>query len=913
MKRKLFTFFALICLYGVNYAFAAESEPNNDRNSANVLALNGSNTGAIDPAGDVDWWQLTTTDNGKVEVSLALLPGSKYLWIELYDNDGITLLSSDYSNKDFTLSYDGLAAGTFYIKIKAYYSYDTGSYTISNQLILPTEANDPEPNNKYEDAKPITLGSTVTGHIGYYYNLSRDTLDWYKITIADDGLLKLTLTSANSRYVNVYLYDNNGITELANGYTNSSFTLNKDGLAAGTYYIKIRAFYQYDFAPYSLSSELVTPAQTNDNEPNDKYEQAQTLILGDSTTGHIGYYYNNRRDTADWYVINVPENGLLRLNATPVNGTYIYVDLYDNNGTTQLAADYSNKRFTVSKDGLAKGTYYVKVRTFYSYEFAPYNLTSELVQPDEPEDTEPNNNRENALDLAVNATVTGHVGYYYNLYRDTADWYKLTIPDDGMIELTCTPTNGTYIYVYLYDNDGVTTLKADNSNKAFKISQDGLAKGTYYVKVRTFYSYDFAPYILTDSLKLYNAAGDYVDNDLPYKALTLPPNKSTSGHVGFYFDKKSDPVDWWKINYTGTGDLTVDLNFERNIGSGGYPYTYLSIYSDTTKSPIFSQYTNNGTVTANFTAMAKGTLWVKINCYYSYEFSAYTLMPSFVVPDTARITLIAANSGDCNNGELQFDIRGGETPYSVQLYRFGSTYGGMINVEDSGTFVVNNLPPGKYTATAMSVSADEGAFTTSGEGELLTPSATGLVATGITTKTADLSWDAVGCADGYVVAYRVKGTQGWKKRKVEAPNTGITLKQLEASTVYQWVVLAGSGDPEDDYVLSEYAASIFKTKGSNVAAEENQNLKTDALKTEITVYPNPAVSQINVKISTNENNLSITLKDIVGKTVWQLQNVSAAKVAATTINLSNFKGGIYFLTVSGPSGMIKTEKIIISR
>lgn len=912
MKRKLFTFLVLICLYGVNYAFAAESEPNNDRNSANVLAFNGSNTGAIDPAGDLDWWQLTTTGNGRLEVSLALLPGSKYLWIGLYDNDGTTLLASKYSNQNFSLSYDGLAAGTFYIKVKGYYTSDTGSYTISNQLHLPAELNDPEPNDKYEDAKTITLGSTVTGHIGYYYNLRRDTLDWYKLTIADDGLLKLTLTSGNLTHVIIHLYDNNGSIKLGEGSTNTSFTLTKDGLAAGTYYIMIKGYYTNSFAPYSLSSELIPPDQTNDNEPNDTYEQAQTLILGDSTTGRIGYYYNNQRDTTDWFAIEIPENGELNLTATPVNGTYIYVHLYDNNGTTQLAVNNSNKRFTVSKDGLAKGTYYVKIRAYYNNQFAPYNLTSELVQPDEPEDAEPNNNRETALALPVNSTVTGHVGYYYNLKRDTSDWYKLTIPDDGMVELTCTPTNGTHAYVYLYDNDGVTTLKSGYSNNTFKISYDGLAKGTYYVQVRAYYSNDFAPYILTDSLKLYNATADYVDNDLPYKALTLPPNKPTGGHVGFYYDKKRDPVDWWKINYTGTGDLSVVLNFERNMGSGAYPFTYLNIYSDTTKSPLFSQYTNNGNVTANFTTMSKGTLWVKINCYYNNEFSAYTLTPAFVVPDTAQISLIAVNSGECNSGELQFDIRGGETPYLVQVYRFGSAYGTAINIADSGTFAVNNLPPGKYFATATSVGADEGAFTTSAEGELLTPAVTGLAANGITTKSADLSWDAVDCADGYLVAYRVKGTRGWKKRKVEAPNTGITIKQLEASTVYQWVVVAGSGDPEDDYVLSEYTGSVFKTKGTNVAAEDDQNLKIDASQPQITVYPNPAVSQINVKVSTNEN-FSITLKDMSGKTVWQQQNVSTSKVSLTTINVSNFKAGVYFLTVSGNSGMIKTEKIVISR
>jgi hypothetical protein len=52
----------------------------------------------------------------------------------------------------------------------------------------------------------------------------------------------------------------------------------------------------------------------------------------------------------------------------------------------------------------------------------------------------------------------------------------------------------------LYDNNGTTLLKSSYSNAAFDQNTDGLAAGTYYVRINSFYTTDFAPYTLKDSL-----------------------------------------------------------------------------------------------------------------------------------------------------------------------------------------------------------------------------------------------------------------------------------------------------------------------------------------------------------------------------------------------------------------------------
>ncbi len=59
---------------------------------------------------------------------------------------------------------DGLGAGTFFILIKGNSSDDTSSYTISDSLFSPVQANDKE-NDIVSVAKKLGRNSTKTGHL----------------------------------------------------------------------------------------------------------------------------------------------------------------------------------------------------------------------------------------------------------------------------------------------------------------------------------------------------------------------------------------------------------------------------------------------------------------------------------------------------------------------------------------------------------------------------------------------------------------------------------------------------------------------------------------------------------------------------------------------------------------------------
>lgn len=914
MKKFTLLLF-MVLLLGTKVLKAAETEPNNTKAQANTLALNGSNTGAI-TANDEDWWKITTTADGNLNVTIAVSNGIT-MRCYIYDNNGTTQLSSGYSSSTTTISADGLAAGTYYVRLIAYYAGQLPAYAVSNTFVVPAQANDTEPNNNAAQAKVLALNKSTTGHAGYYYNLKRDTADWFKITTNANGRLRLTLQPGNGKTMRIYLYDNNGTTLLGSEYSSTNAVLNADGLAAGTYYVSVFCYYNSDFAPYTLYDSLFLPAQANDTEPNNTRAQAQNLPLNNSTTGHCGYYYNLYRDTADWFKITTNANGRLRLTLKPANGKTMRIYLYDNNGTTLLGSEYSSTNAVLNVDGLAPGTYYAKVFCYYSSDFAPYNLYDSLFLPAQANDTEPNNTKAQAKNLPQNSSTTGHVGYYYNLKRDTADWFKITTNTDGLLRLTLKPANGNTMRIYLYDNDGTTLLGSEYSSSNAILNRDGLAAGTYYVKVFCYYNYNFAPYTLTDSLITYNNNADQEQNKYASQARAIPANGTIPGHVGFYYNKTRDTTDWHKINYTGLGDLSFTINQETLL-SGGTNTLRFAVYKDTSASPIHSSYSSAASRVVNLTSLTQGYYWIKIYAYYNSDFSSYSLSNTFTQVSVATVKATAYDTaGSCATvNSITFKPAKNNPPYTIQLYRFDMAYGIPIVTKKAYTFT--NLPPGVYYATAYADGATGTAFGKS-KNISIEPVPSGLNTINITSKQARLRWTTVNCADYYTVRYRASNATQWTTKKTTGNENNLLIKNLTPNTKYYWKV-ATSDSANGITATGAYADSIsFTTAASLIAANEeepdavsiNNEITASVLKT----FPNPATSYFVINFRQGNQSgekVMAQLFDANGKSVWSSGLINAGTLNGRQVNVDRLGKGVFYLKILNGDGSIAgSAKVMI--
>ena len=91
----------------------------------------------------------------------------------------------------------------------------------------------------------------------------------------------------------------------------------------------------------------------------------------------------------------------------------------------------------------------------------------------------------------------------------------------------------------------------------------------------------------------------YTNDDEPnggaYEAKTIAENENTDGHVGFYYNNTRDTADWYKINYTGSGNLSFTINQETLV-SGGTNTLRFVVYKDTSAAAIHSSYSSALTV-----------------------------------------------------------------------------------------------------------------------------------------------------------------------------------------------------------------------------------------------------------------------------------------------------------------------------
>ena len=396
------------------------------------------------------------------------------------------------------------------------------------------------------------------------------------------------------------------------------------------------------------------PAVVVDAEPNGTKAQALNINLGDSAVGHVNYYYNHLRDTADWYKVTTTLDGQLNYSIQTYSGLFVWVILYDNDGITPLHAanTYTNGFGNWSDDGLAAGTYYLKVYSYYPYEYEPYKIKVSQTIPPVTIDVEPNGTKALATTLMPNDSITGHVNYYYNHVRDTLDWRKITITSNGKLDWTLSSQNGSYIWANLYDNDGTTLLLVStNTNGTTSWSVDGLAPGTYYMVVSSYYNYEFEPYYL--KTKFTNSGNDAEPNGTKALAKTKVLNDSLLGSAGYYYNGVRDTNDWFKITTTNDGELSVKLYpFSGN-------YLYLTVYDNNGTTVLFQQYTNSGVVNFYRNDLGKGTYYIKVNCYYNYQYSSYALVTKFVSAGT--------NDAEPNNYATKGDLITGYVTQSANI------------------------------------------------------------------------------------------------------------------------------------------------------------------------------------------------------------------------------------------------------
>ncbi|MDP2236051.1 MAG: T9SS type A sorting domain-containing protein [Bacteroidales bacterium] len=495
----------LLCLNLVisSMTWAQETEPNNNPSQANVFALNTSLNAEIGVLNDEDWFKITTPEEGVLKVVSSGITLNDF-YITLYDVNGTTLFVSAnvYPLGDVDSVFKtNIQAGTYYLRVYPFGS-NTGGYTITNSFTAALLPNDAEPNNTFENAQVFPLNSQTTGRLNYVLQGVFDSEDWFKITTPEEGTLKIISHSPDNNDYYIRLVDVNGITTFA---TSNVYPLGeldsvyKTNLQAGTYYVRVFPF-GANHGSYHLRNIFTPALLPNDPEPNNTVEEAKEFPIDTQITGRLNYVYAGAFDQNDWYYIDIPDDGTLKVISESPDMNDYYIRLVDVNGSRILhtANVYPLTDIdSVYRHNLQAGRYFVQVYPFGS-NHGSYILKSSFTPALYASDPEPNNSFENAVPISADTVLTGRLNYVYDNVYDNQDWFAVTMPQNGGLKVTTNSPDNYDYYLRIIGSNGTSVISSVNVYQYATKSVYAwnlIAGNTYFIKLDPF-STNFGSYNL---------------------------------------------------------------------------------------------------------------------------------------------------------------------------------------------------------------------------------------------------------------------------------------------------------------------------------------------------------------------------------------------------------------------------------
>lgn len=501
-------------------------------------------------------------------------PGKNY-WRVTFDTDGLLGLSTEFSGRgylmetvhaiddngdmygqniiwtkqspDKTINYYSLQAGSYMVIVENH-MIDTLNYQIRSSYVSASHGNDTEPNDTHTQAVQIGPDTNTSGHLGYVthgfgwmpvYNFG-DSIDWYVLTIDDSGLLDIEVFADTTLAIDyVALYDSelkNIVLEQPVQYVTTA----EHQLAPGTYYIKVQL--ASGFGAYIFDTTLaspIAPSAETEPEPNDAWDKASALVVDGTVTGHMGYLTAGgvypQYDMDDWWSLSIPNSGYVAVNLyddDPLEIKSLW--LYDSERKLMHNAERGDDEPSLGVH-IAAGDYFVRLmgKTGYGH----YVVTTSYIPAATDSDPEPNDSLQTASPMTAQE-VNGHLGYDFGgglfLQTDGIDWWKVDTVENGTLTCTVTCDEPLSATVDLYSENGTLLGIGAIDGHAESVSYLAAAASSYNVRVS--HQSGVGGYVLSASVDAPAYPNDAEPNDTTADAVTIPPNHSGSGHLGFMND-----------------------------------------------------------------------------------------------------------------------------------------------------------------------------------------------------------------------------------------------------------------------------------------------------------------------------------------------------------------------------------------
>jgi hypothetical protein len=356
-----------------------------------------------------------------------------------------------------------------------------------------------EPNDTKETAQEMQLGESIEG----YFQKDND-YDWYKLVVNKPGknYIRIDLSGVPGIDSELRLYDEkvNTLWDVRDSDKDGPEQIVHFPVSPGIYYVRIYGGGKAAKEKYILSTRITDPWQEGqESEPNDRFESANELRVGQNVGGYFEKKYDN-----DWYklIVDKPGKSLVQIDVTPVPGVNIQLNIRDADGRSIWDIDETGAGGpeSIFNLALAQGTYYIQLSAREANINNHYVLHTRILGPwQEGQEAEPNDKKENATELRLGQSVEG----YYQRDNDY-DWYQLVVdkPGKSNIQIDLSAVPGVDEMFEILDKDGKELWRADDASKGEpqSVKYFTIVEGVYYIMVRGYQKNITNKYILSTRL-----------------------------------------------------------------------------------------------------------------------------------------------------------------------------------------------------------------------------------------------------------------------------------------------------------------------------------------------------------------------------------------------------------------------------
>ncbi|WP_020468820.1 SBBP repeat-containing protein [Zavarzinella formosa] len=481
-------------------------EPNSEASAATdlgVINVHSEIDGlSLSSSHDEDWFRfdLLSASEAANQVRIDIAAGHGNVVLELYRDGGLnplqTLTIGDDSSDTGVLSLAGLTPDSYLIRVSG---AANPAYKLTLDVPKGFAKDADEPNDT--SALPTDLGAlwTPSSFTGLSINTPGDE-DWFAFDTVAVGTLssEVRIDFRNALGdLDLQLFDGNGNLLRTSAGLDDSESINLAGLPADHYLVRVSGHDDAINPAYTLTVRPPLPLIPDvfETGPNNNTRLSATnlgVVNGEQSWNNLSI---DSSADEDWFKFSTSSAGLAgHLAAIDFVNTEGDLDLrlYDTSGALISASTGNTDTEQTSLQGLAAGTYYLRVSGFSGATQPSYNLRivapEAAILPDRLESTGGNQTRQTAS-VVQTPGQTKLVGSQslvdLSLTGTDTDWYRFTTVGKGTaqhdIVMTYPAANGT-LGLELYNAAGAKIATSTGANGNLVVSLKGLAAGTYYAR-----------------------------------------------------------------------------------------------------------------------------------------------------------------------------------------------------------------------------------------------------------------------------------------------------------------------------------------------------------------------------------------------------------------------------------------------